>query len=176
MLFYTMLLLASLAAALLILWLYNLTIFAGKKMRRSKSLQKNLGQVSLASESTHGRNMQMTSQFRTRKAASGPFNINHDLAGTANHPLQSTWTGKIQKQDDYHPRSIDSNGSTLSAYLARKDREKASYKDWKQNVGRPVRDDRGGATRSSYRPRPIKATARLHIKSGQKSVNKPWGW
>ena len=154
-----MLFLASLAVTLLILWLYNLTVLVGKKMLRAKKLKGQTPQISLVSEHTHGRNMQMASSSVAQNA-------------TVNGPLMTSWTGRIESRDDYRPREDISQGSTLSSYLARKDAEKRSFGDWQHNNARPSRDDRSYLQGSAYRPSP----ATQSRKSNGTVVPKPWGW
>ena len=164
MLFYTLLFLGSLAAALLILWLYNLTALAGKKMQRAKKLRNDAGAMPLASGYAHGRNVRVASSSAAPNA-------------TTNDPLTTTWTGSIQTRDEYRPRGPAIQGSTLSAYLARKDAEKQTSADWRQNNSRPLRDDRSYLANSAYgsasTPRP--QTTRKKKANGR-AAPKPWGW
>lgn len=159
MLVYTLLFLASLAVSLLCLWLYNLTVLARKKMQRAKKQRKQAAQMSPVSGNTQVRNMRMTYSSTLQDVAT-------------NRPQMTTWTGSIQSRDEYRPREDDSQGSTLSAYLARKDLEKRSSSDWRQNISQSIRDDR------SYLTEPTSPSDSTGLTGNAKGPNaqKPWGW
>lgn len=160
MLFYTFLFLASLAVSLLILWVYSLTVRVGKKRQRvKKKLRNQAGKTSQVSGYTYGKNVRMAARSPAHNAST-------------NDPLMTTWTGSIQSRDEYRPRAFATQGSTLSAYLARKYSEKQSSADWKQQNNRPLRDDRSYLAKPAYR-----SASTTHIQKANGSVvPKPWGW
>ena len=159
MLFYTLLFLASLAVTLLILWSYNLTVRAGKKVQRAKKLRKHAAQMSHVSRNAQGGRMQIASASANQTV-------------TASAPQMTTWTGSIQSRDEYRPRADAAEGSTLSAYLARKELEKHSSGDWRQNRNGSTRDDRSYLTKPTSRPE----SARLDGNAKGPIGQKPWGW
>jgi hypothetical protein len=150
-LFYTTLLITSLLLTLAIIGLKNLIVFAARKVFKPGKQNTNEGPAAYRDQKTMGRNLNEASSAWGRQAHASPTT----LAKT--HPVMPAntpwgWPGYNRETREQQPRVAAANGTSLNAYLARKDKEHRPAADWKRNIGRPVRDDSSSINGRAYNP------------------------
>lgn len=172
MLFYTILLLASLAVALVILWLYRLTSAVFNRLARQYRVRSYSRNVSQNSRPLRRKARRTTTATMSRYGNSHAYDSSRRVPAKANFAVQSNWTGKNQPENKYPTNHAGLTNTDLNAYLARKNAEKQSLVDWSLNIGRPVRDDRTINIRSVHRMPLTGQSGTVH----NKGTLKPWGW
>jgi hypothetical protein len=147
MLFYTTLFIVSLLVTLVILWLYNLVVFVGKKINVSRSSGEYSDGAHQFGDRKYAKIPKMTTQVWGSSGHATPAGLACTHPARPNSPAPWGWPGHDHEAHD-HPKSV----ATLNHYLAQKKIRDESVSEWKRNISRPVRDDRHGLAGRVYTP------------------------
>jgi hypothetical protein len=151
MLFYTTLLITSFLLTLVILGLKNLIVFAARKAFKPGIQNTNEVPVAYRDQEIMGRNQNVASSAWGKQPHATPATMaKTHPAVPANTPWG--WPGYNRDTHEQQPRVAAANGTSLNAYLARKDKEHRPAADWKRNIGRPIRDDSSSINGRAYNP------------------------
>jgi hypothetical protein len=139
-LFYTTLLITSFLLTLVILGLKDLIVFTARKAFKPGKQNTNEIPVAYRDQKTMGKNLNVASSaWGTQPHATPATLAKTHPAVPANTPWG--WPGYDRETREHQPRVAAANGTSLNAYLARKNEKHRPAADWKRNIGRPVRDD-----------------------------------
>lgn len=150
MLFYATLLITSFLLTLVLLGLKNLIVFVARKAFKPGKRDAYAGPTAHLDQKTLARKLKTTSSAWGTQAHATPANLaKTHPAVPGNTPWG--WPGSSHGNHESHPKPAMANGS-LSAYLARKHEKQQLAADWKQNIGRPIRDDSSSLSGTTYKP------------------------
>jgi hypothetical protein len=155
-LFYTTLLIASLIVTLVILGLYNLVVFVGNKIKTFRNPDEYVGRTSHLREK-NGAFPNKSSKAWGSYGHATPAELACTHPAGLNSRAPWGWPGNNHNQHGLHEdrpntKPDASKRATLSSYLNQKNDRDRSVADWKQNIGRPIRDDRSGLAGKAYTP------------------------
>lgn len=171
MLFYTTLLVTSFLLTLVILGIKNLIVFAARKAFKPGKQNAHEVPVTYRDQKIMGGNLNVASSAWGKQPHATPASLaKTHPAAPVNTPWG--WPGYDRETHEHQPRVATANGTSLNAYLARKEEKHRPAADWKRNIGRPIRDDSSSVRGCAYSPSED-AISRYGI---GKADDRPWGW